>query len=115
MALHSPVGFGGIGPPIPRVGRDPISGRFTSLGEVASIVMRMEAAEAINDFANIIARDSLIEVPKGPRRHEHMGELEEGSLASTIKYPQNDPGSRATAEWLVADISYNTPYAHAQH
>lgn len=120
MALHETIGFSRLGPPLPRSWFDPATGRFAAFSEEMKLALRWECARAINDFTNMIARESLIEVPKGPREvnggpYTHAGELEEGSLAASILYPDNDEGSRADPDWLWADISYNTEYAHAQH
>lgn len=91
------------------------SGQFGKLSDELVLYYKTVAAEAINDFASDIAHASLRQVPKGPREDDHRGQFEEGSLAASIRYPGNDPESRADIEYMVAWISYDAPYAGAQH
>jgi hypothetical protein len=73
--------------------------------QMAHIVCR-SAATALNQLADKVAADSLIEVP-----------LENGELRASAVYPGNDPdgASAATEDDLEANVSYNTVYAAAQH
>lgn len=112
MGYWKTIGFGRLGPPIPLVSRNPL-GQFAKLSDEVKTAYLEAAADAINEFTNRIARDSLVEVPRGPRGEDEAGEP--GELAASIRYPGNDMGSRAHADWLWANIEYDTPYAHAQH
>lgn len=89
---------------VPTVGIRAGTTQFARLSDEIKHMMMEAAADGINDLADRIARDSLVEVPK-----------EDMELANSIRAPFNDPESRATAEYMVASISYNTPYADVQH
>jgi hypothetical protein len=102
---------GGLPGGLPTVGRA-ASGRFVALSDDVKRRMREAAADAINEWTDDVAALSLIEVPKGSRHREGEPDLE---LASSIRFPGNDPTMAATADDLDAYISYDTVYAGAQH
>lgn len=68
-------------------------------------------ASALNEVANRVFDQSQIEVPKGDPAKNHNGEtLEESGRA-----PSNNPEYAATPDKLIATLSYDAPYAAAQH
>jgi len=98
---------------IPTVGLDPVSKRYVKLSDDVKHRIREAAADGINEWTNKVAELSLVEVPKGPRKHK-WDDLD-FELAGSIRYPGNDISMAAHAEDLDALISYGGPYAAAQH
>jgi hypothetical protein len=70
----------------------------------AEVVIRRSAADGINDAANDLAGRSMGQAP-----------VDTGELRASAAYPAVDPRSRATPVTLLATVSFNKVYAHAQH
>jgi hypothetical protein len=62
------------------------------------------AADGINASGDDLAGQAIAETP-----------VEEGTLRASARYPANDSESAATPNVLEAQVSFNTPYAAAQH
>lgn len=73
-------------------------------GEQLINLVKKGAVDALNLSADDLAGRAISETP-----------VREGELRASARYPGNDPESRATPDNLIAQVSFNTPYAAAQH
>lgn len=73
-------------------------------GQEIAELMQKTTAHTLNVIGDDLAGRSTAETP-----------VESGELRGSARYPSNDPPSAAEPEHLEAMVSFNTPYAAAQH
>lgn len=73
-------------------------------GEEVELRVRKAAANAINASGDDLAGRAIEEAP-----------VLTGELRASARFPGNDPDARAYETDLEASVSFNTPYAAAQH
>lgn len=93
--------------------RDAIDAGVGLRGNALYAVVAWAACRGLNEFADAVFERSQAEVPEA-LEHDYE-RWPEGSLAESGKAPMNSIDHRATPAYPIAQVSYDTPYAMAQH